>query len=331
MIDYAARRFREEVTRVARRRVRGRRVRRPRPARQPRRPPAREDHRRRRATSRSTTPARDTRQELQAWSTFGNTRGYTVGADRVDDGPGDPQERGLLRPDQARRARRAACSTRTPGKPVSAGTHHPGADVGEVIAVAMQHVLPDKAVPQTYKTGIPTIIVGIDPRTGQPFTDHSAEVYAGWCNAAKGMDAWGAQNASVRQPLEGDRRDQREPLPARPVEPRLPHRLRRPGPVARPLRQPLREGGARRREGLHVRRRHEVPDARHLRRQARRAERDGDPLRLRRPVRRQAHRGLGADRRPASGSCTTTAAAAVGATRSTATRRPCSTTCSTST
>ena len=49
---------------------------------------------------------------------------------------------------------------------VSAGTHHPGADVGEVIAVAMQHVLPDKAVPQTYKTGIPTIIVGVDPRTG---------------------------------------------------------------------------------------------------------------------------------------------------------------------
>ena len=47
-----------------------------------------------------------------------------------------------------------------------AGTHHPGADVGEVIAVAMQHVLPDKAVPQTYKTGIPTIIVGVDPRTG---------------------------------------------------------------------------------------------------------------------------------------------------------------------
>ena len=30
----------------------------------------------------------------------------------------------------------------------------------------MQHVLPDKAVPQTYKTGIPTIIIGVDPRTG---------------------------------------------------------------------------------------------------------------------------------------------------------------------
>ena len=51
----------------------------------------------------------------------------------------------------------------------------------------------------------------------------------------------------------------------------------------------------------------------------------------RRPVRGGAHRRLGADRAPASGSCTTTAAAAVGAIRSTATRRPCSTTCSTST
>jgi N-methylhydantoinase B len=51
-------------------------------------------------------------------------------------------------------------------------------------------------VPQTYKTGIPTVIVGVDPRTGLSFTDHSAEVYAGWCNAARGMDAWGAQAAA---------------------------------------------------------------------------------------------------------------------------------------
>jgi N-methylhydantoinase B len=57
-------------------------------------------------------------------------------------------------------------------------------------------VLPDRAVPQTYKTGIPTIIVGVDPSSGQRFTDHSAEVYAGWCNAAKGLDAWGALNCS---------------------------------------------------------------------------------------------------------------------------------------
>jgi N-methylhydantoinase B len=83
-----------------------------------------------------------------------------------------------------------------PDRPVSAGTHHPGAEVGEVIALAMQEVLPSRAVPQTYKTGIPTVIVGEDPRTGRRFTDHSAEVYAGWCNAAAGMDAWGCQAAA---------------------------------------------------------------------------------------------------------------------------------------
>ena len=46
----------------------------------------------------------DTRQEIQAWSTFGNTRGLHGRPDRLDDGPGDPEERGLLRPDQAGRA-----------------------------------------------------------------------------------------------------------------------------------------------------------------------------------------------------------------------------------
>ena len=48
MIDYAARRFREEVAAWPDGVVRGRRLRRPRPARQPGHPPAREDHRRRR-------------------------------------------------------------------------------------------------------------------------------------------------------------------------------------------------------------------------------------------------------------------------------------------
>src|SRR5438309_1085803 len=137
----------------------------------------------------------DTRQEIQAWSTFGNTRGYTVGqiASMMD--PEIPKNEGFF--DQIKLTVPQGCVLNPhPSKPVSAGTHHPGADVGEVIAVAMQHVLPDKAVPQTYKTGIPTIIVGVDPRTGASFTDHSAEVYSGWCNASKGMDAWGALNAS---------------------------------------------------------------------------------------------------------------------------------------
>ncbi len=137
----------------------------------------------------------DTRPELQAWSTFGNTRGYTIGqiASMMD--PEIPKNEGFF--EAITLVVPQGCVLNPlPGKPVSAGTHHPGADVGEVIAVAMQHVLPDKAVPQTYKTGIPTVIRGVDPITGQAFVDHSAEVYAGWCNAAKGLDAWGALSVS---------------------------------------------------------------------------------------------------------------------------------------
>jgi N-methylhydantoinase B len=137
----------------------------------------------------------DMRPELQAWSTFGNTRGYTIAQIAAMMDPEIPKNEGFF--DSVELIVPHGCVLNpVPGKPVSAGTHHPGADVGEVIAVALQHVLPDKAVPQTYKTGIPTVIVGIDPRTGQSFTDHSAEVYAGWCSAARGMDAWGAQNAA---------------------------------------------------------------------------------------------------------------------------------------
>jgi N-methylhydantoinase B len=137
----------------------------------------------------------DTRNELQSWSTFGNTRGYTVGQIAAMMDPEIPKNEGFF--EQIQLIVPKGCLLNPePGKPVSAGTHHPGADVGEVIAKAMQHVLPDRAVPQTYKTGIPTIIVGVDPRTGASFTDHSAEVYSGWCNASKGMDAWGALNAS---------------------------------------------------------------------------------------------------------------------------------------
>lgn len=137
----------------------------------------------------------DARPELQAWSTFGNTRGYTVGQIAAMMDPEIPKNEGFF---ESIKLIVPSGSVLNPpaGKPVSAGTHHPGADVGEVIAVAMQHVLPGRAVPQTYKTGIPTVIRGVDPRSGRDFVDHSAEVYAGWCNAAEGMDAWGALSAS---------------------------------------------------------------------------------------------------------------------------------------
>lgn len=137
----------------------------------------------------------DTRPEIQAWSTFGNTRGYTVGQIAAMMDPEIPKNEGFFE-SIALTVPQGCVLNPPPDKPVSAGTHHPGAEVGEVIALALQHVLPEKAVPQVYKTGIPTVIVGVDPRTGQSFTDHSAEVYAGWCNAASGMDAWGCQAAA---------------------------------------------------------------------------------------------------------------------------------------
>ena len=137
----------------------------------------------------------DSRPEIQAWSTYGTHAGTRSVRSPAMMDPEIPKNEGFF--EQINLVVPKGCVLNPDaGRPVSAGTHHPGADVGEVIAVAMQHVLPERAVPQTYKTGIPTIITGKDPRTGAAFTDHSAEVYAGWCNASKGMDAWGALNAS---------------------------------------------------------------------------------------------------------------------------------------
>ncbi len=137
----------------------------------------------------------DMRPELQAWSTYGNTRGYTVAQVAAMMDPEIPKNEGFFEAIDLVVPQGCVLNP-APNRPVSAGTHHPGADVGEVIALALQHVLPHKAVPQVYKTGIPTVITGVDPRTGASFTDHSAEVYAGWCNAAEGMDAWGCQAAA---------------------------------------------------------------------------------------------------------------------------------------
>jgi N-methylhydantoinase B len=137
----------------------------------------------------------DDRPELQAWSSYGNTRAYTISQVAACMDPEIPKNEGFFEGIELFVPK--GCVLYPPyGKPVSAGTHHPGTEVGEAIALALQNIHPDRAVPQVYKTGIPTVIVGEDPRSGETFTDHSAEVYAGWCNAAKGMDAWGAQNAS---------------------------------------------------------------------------------------------------------------------------------------
>ncbi|MGQ0826277.1 MAG: hydantoinase B/oxoprolinase family protein [Actinomycetota bacterium] len=138
----------------------------------------------------------DTRPELRAWSTFGNTRGYVIAqlASLVD--ASIPKNEGffnsvtLVIPE-------GCCLNPTVGKPVSSGTHHPGVEVGDAIALALAQIIPDRCAPQSYKLGSPRQMWGDhNPRTGRPFFDHGGELYAGWCGAVRGVDGWGAQNAS---------------------------------------------------------------------------------------------------------------------------------------
>ncbi len=137
----------------------------------------------------------DSRDDLQAWSSYGNTRCYTASQIAAITSPEIPKNEGFFEAIELVVPEGCVLNPAF-GKPVSAGTHHPGTEVGEAVALALAQVAPERAVPQVYKTGIPTIMVGKDPRTGESFTDHSAEVHAGYCGAAKGVDGWGMQNAS---------------------------------------------------------------------------------------------------------------------------------------
>jgi N-methylhydantoinase B len=138
----------------------------------------------------------DERPNIQAWSTFGNTRGYTIAqlASLVD--PTIPKNEGFFDCVELR-VPEGTCVNPTPGKPVSSGTHHPGVEVGDAIAIAMSQIVPERCAPQTYKYGAPRQMWGdCDPRTGRPFFDHGGETNAGWVNAVKGVDGWGALVAS---------------------------------------------------------------------------------------------------------------------------------------
>jgi len=138
----------------------------------------------------------DERPDIQAWSTFGNTRGYTIAqlASLVD--PSIPKNEGFFDCVDLR-VPLGTCVNPVEGKPVSSGTHHPGVEVGDAIAIAMSQILPDRCAPQTYKYGSPRQMWGDhDPRTGKPFFDHGGEVNAGWVNAVSGVDGWGALVAS---------------------------------------------------------------------------------------------------------------------------------------
>jgi N-methylhydantoinase B len=138
----------------------------------------------------------DERPEISAWSTFGNTRGYVIAqlASMVD--PTIPKNEGFFECIDLR-IPLGSCLNPREGKPVSSGTHHPGVESADAIAVALSEILADRTSPQTYKYGSPRQMWGdLDPRTGQPFFDHGGEVNAGWCNGVKGVDGWGALAAA---------------------------------------------------------------------------------------------------------------------------------------
>src|SRR5439155_1410070 len=91
---------------------------------------------------------------------------------------------------------KGCCLNPPEGKSVAAGTHHPGTEVGEAVAKALEQVVPERSCPQIYKMGMPTVIFGTHPSDGKVFIDHSVDSFAAYCGAVKGQDGWGAMNVS---------------------------------------------------------------------------------------------------------------------------------------
>jgi len=137
----------------------------------------------------------DARPEIQAYSSYGNTRGYVVAqlASMMD--PTIPKNEGFFRAIELI-VPEGCCLNPPPGRSVAAGTHHPGTEVGEAIALALAPALPGRCCPQVYKIGMPTVIYGTDPATGRLFIDNSADTIAAHCSAVEGQDGWGSMNVS---------------------------------------------------------------------------------------------------------------------------------------
>ncbi len=137
----------------------------------------------------------DERQDLKAYSSFGNTRGYVVAqlASMMD--PAIPKNEGFFDSIELV-VPKGCCLNPEEGKTVAAGTHHPGVEVGEAICKALAPILPERSCPQIYKLGMPTVIYGQHPETREVFVDHSVDVLAAYCNAVKGQDGWGSMPAS---------------------------------------------------------------------------------------------------------------------------------------
>ena len=180
----------------------------------------------------------DDRQELQAWSTYGNTRGYTVAQIAAMMDPEIPKNEGFFNSIELV-VPEGCVFNPVVGRPVSAGTHHPGADIGELVAVALSggaaraggaSDLQDRH-PDQHQGHRPPYRAGLRRRLGRGLRR--------LVQRGQGYGRLGCRQRQLRQSVEGHGRDQREPLPPHPVESRLPHRFRRRRAVARGLWEPL--------------------------------------------------------------------------------------------
>jgi len=135
----------------------------------------------------------DTRLELQAWSTKGNTRSMSISqlCSMIDDSI--PKNEGLFKPVSIIYPEGTIVNP-PEGKPVSMGTHHPGCEISEAVAMALAKAIPERSIPQVYKAAMPTVLFGLK-ENGEFFVDHSVDTTSTVAAAAYGQDGWGCTNA----------------------------------------------------------------------------------------------------------------------------------------
>src|SRR5262249_21424839 len=156
----------------------------------------------------------DVRQHLKAYSSYGNTRGYVVAQLATMMDPSIPKNEGFFESIELIVPRGCVLNP-DDGKTVAAGTHHPGVEVGEAIAIAMSKVLPHRSSPQIYKMGMPTVVVGQNPETGARFIDHGVDTLAAYASAVQGQDGWGSMPASFGNLIRGTAEVKESLLPIR--------------------------------------------------------------------------------------------------------------------
>lgn len=102
-----------------------------------------------------------------------------------------PRNEGLFNPVEVVLPEGSVVNPRPPA-PCTASTLHAGGEIGEALAFALAKAIPEKAYVQNIKLGMPLVTYGTNPYTGEFYVDQNVTMSAGWCNAAYGVDGWGA-------------------------------------------------------------------------------------------------------------------------------------------